>query len=184
MENLSAVLLTFAAGLLVGAAGAFLLLPARRQRKQLEQERDQALATLARHREEVDSHFLRTADLVNQLTGAYRSVHEHLSEGARTLCSEQGRRLAMAKSLDSLPGYPGEQGTDKVPLAQPLDYAPAAQGTLAEDFGLRIKAEGPFSPLDDFARPRESELDDVVAPPRDYAEGCEDQGCSTAEEKR
>ena len=184
MENLTAVLLTFFAGLIVGSAATALLMPARRQRKQFEQERDEALSTLARHREEVDHHFLRTAELVNQMTASYRAVHDHLSEGARGLCSDQGRRLAMAKSLDSLPGYPGEQTGNNSNVSQPLDYAPSAQGTLSEDFGLRIKAEGPFSPLDDFARPKDDAATTGVEPPRDYAEGCEDQGCSTVEDKR
>lgn len=179
MENLAAVLLPFLIGGVVGAALAFLLMPARRQQRQLRQERDEALANLARHRDEVDNHFLRTAELVNQMTASYRAVHEHLSAGARTLCSEQGRRLAMAKSLDSLPGYPGDNKDVPASVTQPLDYAPSAQGTLAEDFGLRNHVpEGPFSPVDDLSITTPEETDARVEPPRDYAEGCEDQGCS------
>lgn len=179
MENPAAMFLSFLLGSAVGAALIYLLLPARRQQQGLKRERDEALANLARHREEVDNHFLRTAELVNQMTASYRAVHEHLSAGARTLCSEQGRRLAMAKSLDSLPGYPGDNRDAPGTVTQPLDYAPSAQGTLAEDFGLRVdKAEGPFSPVDDLSLNTPDETAAQVEPPRDYAEGCEDQGCS------
>ncbi len=183
MENSAAMFLAFLIGGALGAALMYLLLPARRAQRALKRERDEARANLARHREEVDHHFLRTAELVNQMTASYRAVHEHLSAGARTLCSEQGRRLAMAKSLDSLPGYPGTEQDNAASISQPLDYAPSAQGTLAEDFGLRDEPEGgPFSPVDDLALAAKEDTPSQVEPPRDYAEGCEDQGCSTDED--
>ncbi|MEP4372429.1 MAG: DUF1043 domain-containing protein, partial [Alloalcanivorax venustensis] len=53
------------------------------------------------------------------------------------------------------------------PASQPLDYAPKAQGTLSEDFGLgKKKADGPYSPVGR----DEDEPAAVVAPPRDYAD--------------
>lgn len=183
METPAAMFVPFLIGGALGAMLMYLLLPARRKHRELKRERDEARANLARHREEVDHHFLRTAELVNQMTASYRAVHEHLSAGARTLCSEQGRRLAMAKSLDSLPGYPGSEQESAAAISQPLDYAPSAQGTLAEDFGLRdAPTEGPFSPVDDLALAPQDDAPEQMEPPRDYAEGCEDQGCSTDED--
>lgn len=183
MDTPAAMFLPFLIGAAVGAVLMYLLLPARRKQQSLKRERDEARANLARHREEVDHHFLRTAELVNQMTASYRAVHEHLSAGARTLCSEQGRRMAMAKSLDSLPGYPGNEQDNPAAISQPLDYAPSAQGTLAEDFGLRDEPDdGPFAPVDDLTLASQDEVSSQVEPPRDYAEGCEDQGCSTVED--
>lgn len=183
MDSFTATILVFVVGLVVGGGLAMLFSPARRNSKRLEKERDEALSALTSHRAEVDNHFLRTAELVNNMTAAYREVHEHLSDGARVLCSETGRRLAASKSLDSLPGDNKEPDTG--PVEQPLDYAPSAQGTLAEDFGLRendkYHAEGPFTPVDDLLEPKnpaEEPMEDTLTPPRDYAEGCEDQGCS------
>ena len=185
MDSLTATILVFVVGLVVGGVLATLLSPARRNNKRLEQERDEALSALSSHRAEVDNHFLRTAELVNNMTAAYREVHEHLSEGARVLCSETGRRLAAAKSLDSLPGT---RETESGPVEQPLDYAPSAQGTLSEDFGLKgedaFHADGPFTPVDDLLKPKkpaEEPMEDPLTPPRDYAEGCEDQGCSNSD---
>lgn len=191
MDQLSAALVPFLVGLAVGGLAVYLLLPARRQQGQLRKERDEAAAALTHHREEVDAHFLRTAELVNQLTSSYRAMHDHLSGGARTLCTEQGRRLAMAKTLDSLPGYPGDTRDTLGPVTQPLDYAPEAQGTLAEDYGLRQEKPTPvFAPVDDLpldAPLRSGANDDDtehLMPPRDYADGCDDQGCSPNQERK
>ena len=165
MDMLTTGVLSFAAGVIVGAGLLFWLLPARRQAGQLIRDRDEARQALEHYRSQVDDHFLHTAELVNDMTQAYRTVHEHLSKGAQALCSEGGRKRAAAKSLDSAPN---RDNTD--PINPPLDYAPSAQGTLAEDFGLRRKPEGPFEPVDvDNPTP-----DAIVEPPRDYAEGMDD----------
>ena len=97
------------------------------------------------------------------MTQAYRSVHEHLSKGVQVLCSEVGRKRAVAKSLDSAPGNDNSE-----PMTPPLDYAPSAKGTLSEDFGLQQKPTGPFAPVDVADNPLP---DIVVQPPRDYADG-------------
>ena len=172
-ENIN-LIITFAAGGLVGALCAWLLLPARRQHTKLREELDAAKAALDHHREEVDQHFLRTAELVNAMTQSYRQVHEHLADGARKLCSEEGRRLARAKSMEPLPG---PAHGESAPMQPPLDYAPSHKGTLSEDFGLAKEPEGvPFSPVDT-GENETTDSDDSVAPPRDYAEGCDSQGC-------
>ena len=168
------LIITFASGGLVGALCAWLLLPARRQHNKLRAELDQAKAALEHHRQEVDQHFLRTAELVNVMTQSYRQVHEHLADGARKLCTEEGRRLARAKSMEPLPGVAGRDGA---PLQPPLDYAPSHKGTLSEDFGLaKNRGAAPFSPVDTGAD-QSGDSDEAVAPPRDYAEGCDAQGC-------
>ncbi|MGJ3256611.1 MAG: YhcB family protein [Alcanivorax sp.] len=176
MDMLTTGVLCFAAGVVVGAGLLFWLLPARRQAGQLIRDRDEARQALNHYRDQVDDHFLHTAELVNDMTQAYRSVHEHLSKGAQVLCSEVGRKRAVAKSLDSAP----QKGSDE-PVAPPLDYAPSAKGgTLAEDFGLQQKATGPFTPVDVADSPAP---DNIVEPPRDYAEGCDEQGCPPEEKK-
>lgn len=179
MNSAIFLILAFVAGLTLGAALLWVFLPGRNQQKQLKRERDEATAALTQYRAEIDNHFLKTAELVNQMTSSYRAVHEHLSGGARQLCSETGRRLAASKALDD--SFPGK--ADKTLAEQPLDYAPSAQGTLAEDFGLKSKkGSDPFEPvthLTDAADPAEEAS---LQPPRDYADGCEDQGCSIAGE--
>lgn len=175
MDMLTIGVLCFAAGVVAGAGVLFWLLPARRQAGQLIRDRDEARQALNHYRDQVDDHFLHTAELVNDLTQAYQSVHEHLSLGARELCSQVGHKRAAAKSLDAQPSQPdNEEG-----VTPPLDYAPKAKGTLSEDFGLR--ADDSQAQSDTAAQ---SESDVMVAPPRDYAEGCEDQGCPPGDEKK
>ena len=164
MDTLTTHLLTFFAGLILGAGLLYWLMPARRQGSRLIRERDEARNALNQYRNQVDHHFLETADLVNELTQTYRSVHQHLSRGAQTLCSEPGRKKAAAKSLDAA-------FEPEAPLSQPLDYAPKAQGTLSEDFGLQKKADGPFSPVEMGVDTAAA----VVEPPRDYADVTDDE---------
>jgi len=159
MDMLTTHLLSFLAGLVAGAGLLYWLMPARRQASHLIRERDEARNGLNHYRDRVDRHFLETADLINDLTHSYRAVHQHLSQGAHGLCSEAGRRKAAAKSLDAA-------FEPELSASQPLDYAPKAQGTLSEDFGLGKKADGPFSPVGE----DEQEPAVVVAPPRDYAD--------------
>lgn len=168
MNSMVTTLLILLAGIVVGAALAWLFLPYRRNWAALEKERDTAIEALTRHREEVDNHFLQTADLVNNLNRAYRALHEQLAEGARQLCTEQARRIAMAKTFDLLPDSDEQIGEEVTP---PLDYAPRHQGTLAEDFGLRRHV------VDDFDPQETTVADDLLNPPRDYADGCAEQGC-------
>lgn len=159
------VIFGFGAG--TGALVLYFTLPARRQYGRLMRERDEARKALREYRQQVDHHFLHTAELVNDMTESYRRVHEHLSMGARDLCSEAGRRLAADASLDALPAERDGDDESGTPAHPPLDYAPSAKGTLSEDYGLDKRQETPFSSVDDLASPEEQ----PVEPPRDYAAG-------------
>ncbi len=53
-----------------------------------------------RFREEVNEHFIQTAELINQLTDSYKAVFDHLSEGAEKLVDEQAVRERMPRVSD------------------------------------------------------------------------------------
>lgn len=172
MESVALVLLGFLAGVALGVA-VYRFLPASRSHRQLQRERDDAIQALERYRREVDEHFVESAEALSELDQAFRTVHARLASGARQLCSEEGRRMALARAVEALPEE------DKLPesLHAPLDYAPSAKGTLDENFGLRETDE-----LADFDVPE-------LPPerPRDYAEGvedCEDAACTPRENQR
>ena len=40
------------------------------------------------YRDQVTHHFMRTSELVQEMTQSYRSVYEHLASGAQQLCGE------------------------------------------------------------------------------------------------
>lgn len=86
--------------------------------QELERERDAAREALRAHREEVDEHFARTAQLFDQVTSDYRSLYEHLALGARRLSALHGEAAP-------------------APLEQPeqRQLAPAAEESEAAEAG-------------------------------------------------
>lgn len=81
-------------GLLIGAVGAWIWLKKRGgptgSVEQLQKEN-------ARFREEVNEHFVQTAELINQLTDSYKAVFDHLSEGADKLVDTDTLRERMPR---------------------------------------------------------------------------------------
>lgn len=87
------------------------------------------------YRHDVAAHFSKTAQLLEQLIGDYRDVHNHLAHGAETLCEDQ--------PVTALKRLPDDRlAEQQVPtlVEAPRDYAPKiAQGSkniLDEDFGI------------------------------------------------
>lgn len=84
----------------------------------------------------VNTHFDQTAVLLTDLAESYRSVHNHIVEGAQNLSSTG------ISPLQPLPE--GRPVLDNKPAAlnpaeQPLDYAPrqpGSKGALHESFGI------------------------------------------------
>lgn len=85
------VILQGAALLAAGTAAGYFLALQRfdKQQNKLQDELDSARTELKQHREQVDTHFLKTGLLFNRLTDNYREIYEHLATGAQNLCSTQ-----------------------------------------------------------------------------------------------
>lgn len=84
-------------GLLLGGAAVWIWL---RQRgggggdvQEIKQEN-------ARFREEVNEHFVQTAELINRMTDSYKAVFDHLSDGADRLVDEKAVRDRMPQVTD------------------------------------------------------------------------------------
>ncbi len=102
------------------------------------------------YQETVTAHFSQSAQLVNNLTNAYREVHEHLQTGANELCADNKRHtssnpanafLGLATPKDAYP-QPALLNDDKFlsAIEPPRDYAPKNphdKGMLDEEYGLR-----------------------------------------------
>jgi hypothetical protein len=67
------------------------------------------------YRDQVAQHFMRTSELVQEMTHSYRSVYEHLASGAQHLCGEQAETPPL-----------GHRGSEKLAAA-------ATAGTMAAD---------------------------------------------------
>jgi hypothetical protein len=101
---------------------------------------DQVMQDKKAYEGEVVEHFTETAKLLNNLTESYREVHNHLAQGASTLCQGVG-----PVSLERLENRhdPAEIPANLAHIQPPLDYAPKhspdEKGMLNEEFGLDRK---------------------------------------------
>ena len=104
------------------------------------------------YQEAVTQHFSTTAQSVNNLTSAYREVHEQLVRGAQTLCADSKRHgssnpahafLSLEAPRDQYSRQNPALLNDESFLASvepPRDYAtkkPDDKGMLDEDFGFK-----------------------------------------------
>ncbi|PTQ89895.1 YhcB family protein [Agitococcus lubricus] len=141
--------LVFAAGLAIGY-----FLPFYRNNDSRVRELEDHLKTLQakyeHYQETVTAHFSHSAQLVNNLTNAYREVHEHLQKGAHELCADNKRHtasnpatafLSLESPKDAYP-QPVSAEDDKflATIEPPRDYAtksPHDKGTLDEEYGFK-----------------------------------------------
>jgi uncharacterized membrane-anchored protein YhcB (DUF1043 family) len=89
----------------------------------------------ATYRNDVANHFNQTAELLDKLIGNYRDVHNHLADGAETLCEDETIKLVKRLPDDRIL----EQRVSLLTEA-PRDYAPkittGTKSVLDEDFGI------------------------------------------------
>jgi uncharacterized membrane-anchored protein YhcB (DUF1043 family) len=98
---------------------------------------DQVMQDKKAYEDEVVEHFTETAKLLNNLTESYRDVHNHLAQGAASLCLGEGpvslERLESRRDPSEIPAHLAH-------IQPPLDYAPKhspdEKGMLNEEFGL------------------------------------------------
>ncbi|MFO1391170.1 MAG: DUF1043 family protein [Agitococcus sp.] len=101
------------------------------------------------YQKSVTEHFSHSAQLVNNLTNAYREVHSHLQQGANDLCADSKRHssqnpaqsfLSLTNTQDSFPQAVAIKDTKFTDSFEPpRDYAPKSptdKGMLDEDYGL------------------------------------------------
>ncbi|HKL62129.1 MAG TPA: DUF1043 family protein [Woeseiaceae bacterium] len=112
MEEFSLVWLLIGAlaGLVLGGAGVFAWLRYGGEAGGSARRREEA------YREEVADHFVKTAELVNQLTDSYKEVFDHLRDGAGHLVDEEILRERLAHRDDEKVtlrriGYGGGNGS-------------------------------------------------------------------------
>jgi len=117
-------------------------------------------------RDEVNDHFVETAELINQLTDSYKKVFDHLSDGAERLVddkvirermpevSDQEIRLKRIGQTSSRPAQP-KQATEKpkptAPATPPTPSVPRTESASAADLGPGQRSEpmpGTTAPTD------------------------------------
>jgi uncharacterized membrane-anchored protein YhcB (DUF1043 family) len=136
------ILIALGAALLIFGLGLGMVLgrrtsPAAQRQRATELKLDQVLQEKKAYEDEVVEHFTDTARLLNELTERYRDVHNHLANGAGTLCQGKGPisldRLENVRDDSEIPAHLAD-------IRPPLDYAPKnspeEKGMLNEEFGI------------------------------------------------
>ena len=163
--------------------------------EKLQAELDQAHKDMESYKANVNSHFNKTSDLVNELTQDYVKVYRHLAEGAQTLSDTR----EFTQVLDQPQGQilitveaPVEQVPDLDPLVTEAEQVPDPDPLVTEaeqapdPDPLAAQAGQPPTPVDDDAisegsdAAQTSAADDSPEPPADYAR-IDDSGTETAE---
>jgi uncharacterized membrane-anchored protein YhcB (DUF1043 family) len=143
--------------LLAGAAIGYFMLgrikPEQQSRVALEKQFNDMQRQQQDYQQQVSSHFDRTGELLNELAESYRSVHNHIVDGAQTLHSTGISPLqAIPEGRPVLDNKPNKLA----PAAPPLDYAPrqpGKKGALHEEFGMEAE-EKPNDHIDAPASPQ------------------------------
>ena len=120
----------FVAGAAVGIFTGWLLMRDHGSRLRIAQENRTLRHEMDRYRDRVDQHFTRTAELVNNMTQAYRAVHEELASGAQALCSEDTQHLAVVEG--TLPELQGVANPAHAAAPAGAEATPAASGGTAQ----------------------------------------------------
>ena len=111
-----------------------------RSSRELERQLQHTVENSKAYRRQVSSHYVRTAQLANDLTESYSQLHNHLALGSATLLDTRGaqplmRTIPSREQIEAI-----SQPAAPTVVAPPLDYAPkttpSEKGMLDEAFGL------------------------------------------------
>ncbi|HUT42605.1 MAG TPA: DUF1043 family protein [Gammaproteobacteria bacterium] len=107
-------ILSFLIGIALGWIITYTLVVRHGRTHQLQLELDHLKDNFRDYRDQVTHHFMRTSELVQEMTQSYRSVYEHLASGAQHLCGDP--ELAALNHRTAKPLAAGD-----IPEAQPGD---------------------------------------------------------------
>ena len=110
-------------GVLLGSIATYLMVARNRKTHQLQLELNQLTERFTEYRDQVTQHFMRTSELVQEMTRSYRDVYEHLASGARNLCGDADERwqLDHDEAAEQLADA-SERETDPENAASEADY--------------------------------------------------------------
>ena len=97
-----------------------------RQQQALQYELEKNKAELEEYREELVSHFARSAELLDNMADDYRQIYQHMAKSSSNLLPGMSPennpfRNRLAES---------EAGNDQAPVQMPRDYSEGASGLL------------------------------------------------------
>ena len=161
------IIIAAAAGFFIGAVLVWIIKNTNQSNAEHLQEESEALRkeyealkkTFADYRNNVNNHFAKTADAVDQLTDSYKNVYNHLSAGARALMDKeslqkqiekrQGKSVTLAylaQNQENDKAAPIDTPQAETP-AKPADAEPAKTTPPAKPVAAEpAKTEAPAKP--------------------------------------
>jgi uncharacterized protein len=131
-------MLSFALGTILGCIGAYLFLGRNNHTARLQEELGELRERFSDYRDQVSRHFMRTSELVQEMTQSYRAVYEHLATGAQELCEEE----VDAPSLDAPDASLLAEGVQSADAG----YDEALLGDTPRISDIRIRVESGKNP--------------------------------------
>ena len=113
-------------GIIIGAVAMRFGNRKLRQQQALQYELEKNKAELEEYREELVSHFARSAELLDNMADDYRQIYQHMAKSSSNLLpgmspESNPLRNRLAES---------EAGHDQAPVQMPRDYSEGASGLL------------------------------------------------------
>ena len=127
--------------LLVGLATGFLLTrtlsPQESKRRLLEEQLKQKEDELRTYQRDVSDHFLKSSEMLREITRSHREVSEHLAASAMLLTSPDISRRVQDTAFAGLSSESRPRILSQFDAEPPKDYAPSVPGgVLSENYGL------------------------------------------------
>lgn len=132
-------ILSFLIGISLGWIITYTLVVRHGRTHHLQLELDQLKENFRDYRDQVTHHFMRTSQLVQEMTQSYRSVYEHLASGAQHLCGDP--ELAALHHSSAIPLT--EVGNPQAPPEQEYDYDEYAELSRIRDDIDELLGEAP-----------------------------------------
>ena len=110
-------LLSFLLGSVIGCILTYAIVARNNRTHQLQMELNELTDDFRDYRDQVTHHFMRTSELVQEMTHSYRSVYEHLASGAQHLCGDSEAAALRHSQAEQVSAGIISDGTD-----QPDDY--------------------------------------------------------------
>lgn len=124
-------------GLGVGTLLTRTLSPQENKRKELEEKIRQKEDELRVYQRDVSDHFLKTSELLREMTRSHREISEQLASGALLLTSPDVSRQVQEAAFSGLTADSTPRILSAIPPEPPKDYAPSVPGgVLSESYGL------------------------------------------------
>lgn len=120
-------------GIIIGAVAMRFGNRKLRQQQTLQHELEKSKGELDEYREELTSHFARSAELLDNMADDYRQLYQHMAKSSNSLLPDQRREDNPFRYRLTEP----EADNAQIPAEmQPLDYPESTSGLLRTTRGL------------------------------------------------